>query len=193
MAGGIVPLFLKAFATHGDGLGLELVAVIAGVVAGLCAARLTHGYLSPRTGRPVSRTGVGYAALWIGVIGARAAFSYGSEHWFSSQLGHWMMHHHVTVDALTDSLLLMAQPTQTIIGDPAFEANDVKQELAALQLTHGVANLTSALQTIEQTLAEAEKKHGVLPQRRIAVEADRRVRRRVGAGGLDQHLIADGQ
>ena len=70
------------------------------------------------------------------------------------------------------SLLLMAQPTQTIIGDPAFEANDVKQELAALQLTHGVANLTSALQTVEQTLAEAEKKHGVLPQRRIIFFTD---------------------
>jgi hypothetical protein len=70
------------------------------------------------------------------------------------------------------SLLLMAQTTQTIIGDPAFEANDVKQELAALQLTHGTANLLNTLQTIEQTLAEAEKKHGVLPQRRVIFFTD---------------------
>jgi hypothetical protein len=70
------------------------------------------------------------------------------------------------------SLLLMAQTTQTIIGDPAFEANDVKQELAALQLTHGGANLLNTLQTIEQTLAEAEKKHGVLPQRRVIFFTD---------------------
>lgn len=70
------------------------------------------------------------------------------------------------------SLLLMAQSTQTIIGDPAFEANDVKQELAALQLTHGGANLLNTLQTIEQTLAEAEKKHGVLPQRRVIFFTD---------------------
>lgn len=70
------------------------------------------------------------------------------------------------------SLLLMAQPTQTIIGDPAFEANDVKQELASLQLTHGTANLLNTLQTIEQTLAEAEKKHGVLPQRRVIFFTD---------------------
>lgn len=70
------------------------------------------------------------------------------------------------------SLLLMAQPTQTIIGDPAFEANDVKQELAALQLTHGSAGLLNTLQTIEQTLAEAEKKHGVLPQRRVVFLTD---------------------
>lgn len=70
------------------------------------------------------------------------------------------------------SILLMGQPTQTIIGDPAFEANDVKQELAALQLTHGSAGLLNTLQTIEQTLADAEKKHGVLPQRRIVFFTD---------------------
>jgi hypothetical protein len=70
------------------------------------------------------------------------------------------------------SLLLMGQPTQTIIGDPAFEANDVKQELAALQLTHGSAGLLNTLQTIEQTFADAEKKHGVLPQRRVVFFTD---------------------
>jgi hypothetical protein len=104
---GIVPLFLKALATHGNGLGLEAVGVLAGVVAGLCAAGLTHVYRSPRTGRPVSRTGFGYAALWIGVIGARMAFSYGSEHWFAAPLGHWMVNR-ISADALTDTLLLMA-------------------------------------------------------------------------------------
>ncbi|SEG29039.1 hypothetical protein SAMN05216223_104212 [Actinacidiphila yanglinensis] len=108
LSGAIVPLFVASPATHGDGLGLEVVAVVAGVVAGLCAAGLTHVYVSPRTGRPVSRTGVPYAALWVGVIGARAAFSYGSAHWFTTQLGNWMMHHQVTSDAITDSLLLMA-------------------------------------------------------------------------------------
>ncbi|WP_425619269.1 BatA domain-containing protein [Anatilimnocola sp. NA78] len=70
------------------------------------------------------------------------------------------------------SLLLMAQPTQTIIGDPAFEDNDVKQELAALEMTHGGANLLSALTAVEQTLGEAEKKYGLLPQRRVIFFSD---------------------
>ena len=108
LAGAIVPLFAKAVATSGDGLGLELVATLAGLLGGLAATVLTHVYVSPSTGRPVSRAGLGYAALWVGVIGARAAFSYGSEHWFSAQLGHWMLRHDVTVDAITDSLLMMA-------------------------------------------------------------------------------------
>jgi hypothetical protein len=108
LAGAIVPLFIASPATHGYGLGLEVVGVVAGAVAGMCAAGLTEVYASPRSGKPVSRTGIAYAALWTCVIGARAAFSYGSAHWFSAQLGHWMSGHQVSADALTDALLLMA-------------------------------------------------------------------------------------
>jgi hypothetical protein len=108
MAAGIVPLYLKAFSTHGTGLGLELVGAGAGLLAGLGAASLTHVYRSSRTSKPVSRAGAGYAALWITVIGARAAFSYGSVHWFSAPLSHWMSSHDVSVAAITDALLLMA-------------------------------------------------------------------------------------
>jgi hypothetical protein len=90
LAAGIVPLYLKAFATHGTGLGLEVIGAFAGLLAGVVAASLTHVYRSPTTGKPVSRAGAGYAALWIIVIGGRAAFSYGSVHWFNAPLGHWM-------------------------------------------------------------------------------------------------------
>ncbi|BBA98060.1 hypothetical protein RVR_4103 [Actinacidiphila reveromycinica] len=108
MSAAIVPLFVESPATHGYGLGLEVLGVVLGAACGLGAASLTHVYRSPRTGRPVSRNGAGYAALWIVVIGARAAFSYGSEHWFTAPLGRWMAQHQVSVDAITDSLLLMA-------------------------------------------------------------------------------------
>lgn len=63
---------------------------------------------SPRTNQPVSRVGFGYAALWFVVVGARTAFSYGWEHWFATQLGHWMITNQVTVDAITDALIMMA-------------------------------------------------------------------------------------
>jgi hypothetical protein len=108
MAAGIVPLYLKAFATHGTGLGLEAFGVAAGLIAGIGAASLTHVYRSARTAKPVSRAGAGYAALWVTVIGARAAFSYGSAHWFSTSLGNWMVGHDVSVAAITDALVLMA-------------------------------------------------------------------------------------
>jgi hypothetical protein len=40
---------------------------------------------------------------------------------------------------------------------------------------------------------EGGRSDHVLAQRRIAVEADRRIGRRIGAGRLDQHLVADGK
>ena len=83
-------------------------ATIAGLLGGAAAMGLMRVYRSPRTGKAVSRAGYGYAALWVVIIGARAAFSYGSAHWFGPQLGHWMISNAVTVNALTDSLLLMA-------------------------------------------------------------------------------------
>jgi hypothetical protein len=108
MAGAIVPLYLEHFATRGNGLTLEIVAAVAGLLAGLAATGLTHVYRSTTTGGPVSRTGTAYAALWIAVIGARAAFSWGSVHWFAPQLTDWAVRNGVTGDAITDSLIVMA-------------------------------------------------------------------------------------
>lgn len=65
-------------------------------------------YRSPKTGKAVTRAGLGYAALWTAVIGARAAFSYGSVHWFGPQLARWMAHHSVSSYAITDALIFMA-------------------------------------------------------------------------------------
>jgi hypothetical protein len=108
IAAGIIPLYLKAVATSGNGLALEVTLAAAGIVLGLVALRLMTVYRSPDTGKAVSRTGPAYAALWTIVIGARAAFSYGSDHWFSAQLGNWMVRNTVTVNAITDGLIFMA-------------------------------------------------------------------------------------
>ena len=59
-----------------------------------CSARSSHAILR--------------AALWTTVIGARLTFSYGANHWYTDQLGRWMYENQVTVDALTDTLIVMA-------------------------------------------------------------------------------------
>ena len=107
-AGSIVPLFIDPVVSHGTGLALELAGVAAGLVGGLLAGSLTRVYRSPRTGKPVSAAGWPYALLWILVVGARAAFSYGSYHWFPHQLTHWCIAHQVTGAAITDGLIFMA-------------------------------------------------------------------------------------
>jgi hypothetical protein len=108
MAGAIVPLYLTALTTQGTGLTLEIAGAVAGLLLGLVATLLMRVYRSPKTGKPASKAGFGYAAVWTVVIGARAAFSYGSSHWFGAQLGTWMTNHDVSVDAITNTLILMA-------------------------------------------------------------------------------------
>jgi hypothetical protein len=42
------------------------------------------------------------------VIGARALFSYGAEHWFTHQLGNWLTTNSIPSTALTNALIFMA-------------------------------------------------------------------------------------
>jgi hypothetical protein len=104
----VVPFFIKGVAVSGTGLTLEIVLAAAGLAAGLLTALLMRVYRSPKTGRPVTRAGFPYAMVWTIVIAARAAFSYGSAHWFGASLHHWMLHHDVTDAAITDALIFMA-------------------------------------------------------------------------------------
>lgn len=108
VAAGLIPLFIAPVVTPGNGLAVELVGAAAGLLGGLVALALFRVYRSPQTGEPVSRAGWGYALLWVLVIGARAAFSYGCYHWFPDQLARWCASHQVTGAAITDALIFMA-------------------------------------------------------------------------------------
>jgi hypothetical protein len=108
IAGSVVPLFVEPLVTHGAGLAVELAGTAAGLVGGLGALALMRVYRSPGTGKPVSAAGRPLALLWLLVIGARAAFSYGSSHWFSGQLATWCIAHQVSAAAITDGLIFMA-------------------------------------------------------------------------------------
>jgi hypothetical protein len=104
----VVPVFIEQPATHGTSLVVELAGLVAGVLGGLAAAALMGVYRSPNTGKPVSRAGAPYAILWIVVIGARAAFSYGSAHWFTAPLVSWAFANQVSEAAIVDGLIFMA-------------------------------------------------------------------------------------
>jgi membrane protease YdiL (CAAX protease family) len=104
----IIPLFIQSPVTHGTGLTVEIAGTVAGVLVGLAAAALMGVYRSPQTGRPVSRAGAPYAILWTVVVAARAAFSYGSVHWFQHPVVSWAIANQVSVAAITDGLIFMA-------------------------------------------------------------------------------------
>jgi hypothetical protein len=104
----VIPLFFLRPVTHGNGLLVELAGVLAGLLCGLVVSTLMRVYRSPKTGKPVSTAGLAYAAAWILVVGARAAFSFGAVHWFPAQIDLWCAAHQVTVAAITDGLIFMA-------------------------------------------------------------------------------------
>jgi hypothetical protein len=104
----VIPLFLDRPVTHGNGLLVELAGVAAGLLCGLVVTTLMRVYRSPKTGKPVSAAGFPYAIVWMVVVGARAAFTYGASHWFPAQLAQWCVAHQVTSAALTDGLIFMA-------------------------------------------------------------------------------------
>jgi hypothetical protein len=104
----IIPLFIDSPVTHGNGLLIELAGVTAGLLCGVVVAALMRVYRSPKTGLPVSAAGLPYALAWIGVVGARAAFSIGATNWFPAQLDQWCLTHQVSGAAITDGLIFMA-------------------------------------------------------------------------------------
>jgi hypothetical protein len=104
----IIPLFLSHPATGGHGLAVEIAGVAAGILGGLGAAALMRVRRSPSTGKPVSSAGWAYAAFWTVIVAARAAFSYGAAHWFTSSIVSWAIANQVSQAAIVDGLIFMA-------------------------------------------------------------------------------------
>ena len=109
LAAGIIPLFIAHPATAGNGEILEIVLAGLGALLGVVAASgLMKVSFDGASQRCVSTAGAAYGAFWVVIIGARLLFTYGANHWYSTQLGHWMVTNGISVDSLTDALIFMA-------------------------------------------------------------------------------------
>ena len=104
----IIPFFVARPASHGMALAIEIAGVTAGLLGGLAVSALMGVYRSPATEMPVSQAGWPYAAFWTVIIGARAAFSWGAAHWFTSSIVSWCIANQVSEAAITDGLIFMA-------------------------------------------------------------------------------------
>ena len=106
VAGAIVVYYLAKtpVATRSGGLAFELGLAALGIVLGLVAGLIFRVFRDK--GMPWSQAGIGYALLWIVVIGARIGFAAAVSHSRSLQL--WLGTHHIISDAVTDALIFMA-------------------------------------------------------------------------------------
>ncbi|SFW74602.1 hypothetical protein [Amycolatopsis australiensis] len=119
----IVPFFFTSLPTGGNDLLLQGASALAGAALGLfavCPLLVSVDYhpdwrrrwprASPSSGRPaaVSRSGVGYAAVWVAVTAARLGFAYGAQHIFPVGLGEFMTSHHLSEVALTNGFIFLS-------------------------------------------------------------------------------------
>lgn len=100
-------VFLRDLPTAGHDVTLELLGLAAGLVLGGVATLLTR---LRQTGRGlVVEAGVGFAALWVGVIGGRIAFAEWANGAGGPSIGRFSVAHAITgADAWTAAFVLMA-------------------------------------------------------------------------------------
>lgn len=106
VAGVIIIYYLAKtpVATRSGGLVFELGLAALGIVLGLAAGLIFRVFSDQ--GIRWSQAGIGYALLWIVVIGARIGSAEATSHSYSLQV--WLGTHHITSDAITDALIFMA-------------------------------------------------------------------------------------
>ncbi len=102
----VIPFVAPGWNASGDGLALEIGALLLGIAVGL----LTFAFMRvsvDATGQVWTDAGYPYAVAWVVFTVARLIFVYGCEHWFTRELGTFLVGNHIAVDAFADAIIFV--------------------------------------------------------------------------------------
>jgi hypothetical protein len=103
----IIPFVAPGWDLSGHGLPLEVGGLVAGVALGLLAVFFMKVSVDT-SGQAWTDAGLPYAAIWIVIAAARLIIIYGSQHWFTQDLGMFLINNHISVNAFADSIIFLA-------------------------------------------------------------------------------------
>jgi hypothetical protein len=100
---------VKSIPTIGGDLDFEMACAVAGIACGILAASLVHIERDGSSGKIVTRAGLGYAAVWVLVLGGRLAFGWAASHGWRDAVAQFSIAHTITGEAAwTAAFILMA-------------------------------------------------------------------------------------
>jgi hypothetical protein len=100
----ILPFVLPKFDAAGGGLALETASVAAGIAVGALACAMLRVSVDEK-GQGWYDAGYAYVAVWILVTALRQLFVYGCQHWFTRDLGRFLVENRISPAAFGDSIL----------------------------------------------------------------------------------------
>ncbi len=127
------------------------------------------------SGSPLSSGfGAGGRTHWVLVIDGSYSMDYRQEGKSrfdaAKELAEQLVDESTQGDGFT--LVLLADPPQVMVRQPAFDRADVKEEIRSLQLWHGGGNLSATLAEVEGIILAAAKKHARLADVRVCFFSD---------------------
>ncbi|GIH18087.1 hypothetical protein [Rugosimonospora africana] len=106
----VIPFVMPGWDLTGNGLLLELATVVAGAALGVFACLFMRVSVDAN-GQSWTDAGWAYALVWLAIAAARQAFIYGCQHWFTRDLGMFLVDNRISVNAFADAIMLLTLTT----------------------------------------------------------------------------------
>jgi hypothetical protein len=103
----IIPFVAPGWDFSGNGLALEAGSLLVGIALGLLAFAFMKVTVDGE-GQAWTDAGFPYAAVWVTLAAGRQAFIYGCQHWFTRDLGLFLMNNRISIAAFADSVMFLA-------------------------------------------------------------------------------------